>query len=150
MSFLNSVQLDKIGFNSYGENVLISDKASIYNSENISLGDNVRIDDFCIISAGKHINIGSYVHIAPYSSLIGSGEIILEDYVSISGRVSLYSSSDDYMGFAMTNPMIPDSFRRVTNGKIWIKKHVIIGAGSVVMPNVTLDEGAAVSASYYK
>ena len=118
MAYLTNEQLLKIGLKEFGENVNVSDKASIYNPNLITLGSNIRIDDFCILSAGSSIKIGSYVHIAPYTSLIGKGEILIEDFVSISGRVSLYSSTDDYMGLGMTNPLIPDRFRRETSGKI--------------------------------
>ena len=52
MSFLNDEQLKDLGLKSYGKNVIISDKASLYNAKNISIGNNVRIDDFCILSAG--------------------------------------------------------------------------------------------------
>jgi dTDP-4-amino-4,6-dideoxy-D-glucose acyltransferase len=146
MAYLTKEQLSEIGFKEFGENVNISDKASIYNPDLISLGSNIRIDDFCILSAGSNIKIGNFVHIAPYTSLIGKGEILIDDFVSISGRVSLYSSTDDYMGLGMTNPLIPDKFRRETSGQIHLKKHVIIGAGSVIMPNVVMEIGSAVSA----
>ena len=53
MSFLTYKQLSKIGFLSLGENVLLSEKASIYNAPKIHIGSNVRIDDFCILSAGE-------------------------------------------------------------------------------------------------
>ena len=52
MGFYSKEQLEKIGFKSLGENVLISDKTSIYSPENISIGNDVRIDDFSILSAG--------------------------------------------------------------------------------------------------
>lgn len=146
MSFLSIDQLHQIGFKSFGTNVFISDRCSIYNPQNISIGNNVRIDDFCILSASKEINIGNYVHIACYSSLIGEECINLEDFVSISSRVSIYSSTDDYLGLGMTNPMVPAKLRRVTHGSVTLEKHVIIGAGSVVMPGINLAQGVAVSA----
>src|ERR1700722_5479363 len=97
MGFLNREQLEKMEFAEIGSNVLISDKASIYNPKKIKLGSNVRIDDFCIISAGeKGIEIGSYIHIACYVSLIGSELIKLHDFVGISSKSAVYSSSDDY------------------------------------------------------
>jgi dTDP-4-amino-4,6-dideoxy-D-glucose acyltransferase len=145
-SFYSEEELVQLGLKKYGNNVLISRTVRIYNPENISLGNNVRIDDFCIISASGNINIGNFIHIGCYSSLIGKGDIILEDFVSISGRVSIYSSTDDYLGFAMTNPMIPDKYRKVITGNIFIKKHAIIGVGSVIMPDLIISEGCAISA----
>lgn len=52
MGFYTREQLEKKGFKSIGENVLISDKTSIYSPQNISIGNNVRIDDYCVLSAG--------------------------------------------------------------------------------------------------
>jgi len=47
--FYSREELEKIGFKSIGENVLISDKTSIYNPQNIEIGSNVRIDDTFIL-----------------------------------------------------------------------------------------------------
>lgn len=142
--FLTKEQIQQLGFKSVGINVLISDKASIYSPRNIEIGDNVRIDDFCIISPSTSLKIGNYVHIACYSSIIGAGEIIIEDYCGLSGRVSIYSSNDDYTGLYMTNPMVPKEYTKVTHGPVIIKKHSIIGAGSVVLPNTIVNEGVSV------
>lgn len=145
-SFLTIEELKSIGFASFGENTLISRNVVFYNPQNISIGNNVRIDDFCILSASGKIMIANFVHIAVFSTLIGKGDIILHDYTSISGRVSIYSSTDDYTGMFMTNPMVPEKCRGVYSGNVIFEKHVIIGAGSVVLPGVTLKEGAAVGA----
>ena len=144
--FLSKEEIQKIGFKSVGENVLISDKASIYSPHLIEIGNNVRIDDFCIISPGSELKLGSYIHISCYASIIGKGKVIMEDFSAISGRVSIYSSNDDYTGLAMTNPMIPEQYRKVTDGEVIIKKHSIIGAGSIILPNSILNEGVSVSA----
>ncbi|TSB44528.1 acyltransferase, partial [Alkalicoccobacillus porphyridii] len=53
MAYLDEIQLKEMGFKSVGENVKISDKASFYGCDNISIGNNVRIDDFCVFSAGE-------------------------------------------------------------------------------------------------
>jgi galactoside O-acetyltransferase len=146
-NFYEQFELNNFGFIGFGKNVLISKKCSIYNPEKILLGNNVRIDDFCILSAGEHgIKLGDYIHIAAYSSLIGKGPIYLRDYSNISSRVSIYSSSDDYSGMSMTNPMVPEEFTNVTHGRVYIGKHVIIGSGSVVLSNTILGENSAYGA----
>ncbi|MCM1236716.1 MAG: hypothetical protein NC489_42110, partial [Ruminococcus flavefaciens] len=38
----------------------------------------------------------------------------------------------------------PDKFRKITNGKVTIKKHAILGMGVSVMPNVTIGEGSSI------
>jgi galactoside O-acetyltransferase len=147
MSYLDSVQLQALGLAAFGENVRISTRASIYNPSAISLGDHVRIDDFCILSAGRGgIDIGNRIHIAAYTSLIGAGRITMADFSNLSSRVSIYSSSDDFSGSTMTNPMVPDDYKRLLIGDVFIGRHVIIGCGSVVLPGVTLGEGVAIGA----
>ena len=142
-SFYSEEELKEIGFKSIGTNVLISKKCSIYGAQNISIGSNVRIDDFCILS-GK-IQIGNYVHIAAGVMLFGGDyAIILEDFVGISSRCAVYAASDDYSGEALTNPTTPDKYRNVTGGTVIFKRHAIIGAGSTILPNIIVGEGASV------
>lgn len=147
MGRLNRIMIEGMGFASVGENVFISDRASFYNCANIALGNHVRIDDFCLLSAGTGgITIGNYVHVAAYSSLIGAGKVTLCDFCNISSRVSIYSSSDDYSGTTMTNPMVPAQYTGVTHADVFVGRHVIVGSGSVILPGVTLEDGAAVGA----
>lgn len=147
MGYLTRDQIDCMGFASVGEDVRISDKASFYNCENIFICNHVRIDDFCVISAGLGgVRIGNYVHVAVYSSLIGAGKIVLGDFSNISARVSIYSSTDDFSGHSMTNPTIPDRYKNVRHGDVVLERHVIVGAGSVVLPEVVLEEGVAIGA----
>lgn len=147
MAILNRDVIEKMGFASVGMNVQISDRASLYNTANISLGNNVRIDDFCILSAGVGgIALGDFVHIAAYSSLIGAGKITLSDFSGISSRVSIYSSNDDYSGATMTNPTVPNQYTGVTHADVFLGKHVIVGSGTIILPGIVLEEGVAVGA----
>jgi galactoside O-acetyltransferase len=147
MSFYSTEELQTLGLASYGKDVRISRKASIYNPGRISIGNHVRIDDFCVLSAGEGgIEIGDYVHIAVYCSLIGAGKIKLNDFCGLSSRVSIYSSNDDYSGAHLTNPTVPSQFTGCEHSDVNIGKHVIIGSGSVVLPGVSLEEGVAIGA----
>ncbi len=147
MAFLERHQLESMGFASLGEDVRISHFASIYNPAGISLGSHVRIDDFCILSAGAGgIQIGDYVHIAAYCFLAGTGKIAMADFSGLSSRVSIYSSSDDYSGASLTNPTVPEAYKRVDHGDVSLERHVIVGCGAVILPRVTLHQGAAVAA----
>jgi len=147
MVMLSRESLESIGFASVGANVQISERASFYGASRIILGDNVRIDDYCVLAAGiGGVELGRYVHIAVGSSLIGAGKITLSDFSGLSSRVSIYSSSDDYTGAAMTNPTVPSEYTCVTHADVFLGKHVIVGSGSVILPGVTLEEGVAVGA----
>jgi galactoside O-acetyltransferase len=146
-SFYSKEELSQIGFKSIGQNVLISKKASFYGISRISISSNVRIDDFCVLSAGKGgIQIGNYVHIAVFASLMGEGTITLEDFSGISSKASIYSSNEDYSGDFMSNPTVPSEYTNVTHANVMICKHVLVGSGSVILPGVTLKEGAVVGA----
>lgn len=145
MSFYSREELQGLGLARFGTDVRISKKASIYNPGRISIGSHVRIDDFCVLSAGEGgIEIGDYVHIAVYCLLIGTGAIKFGDFSGLSSRVSIYSSNDDYSGAHLTNPTVPAQFLGVTHANVLLGKHVIIGSGAVVLPGVSLEEGAVV------
>lgn len=139
--------LERMGFAALGEGVQVSQLASFHGVSRIALGDNTRIDDFCVLSAGAGgIAIGRHVHVAVFCSLIGAGRITLGDYSNLSSRVAVYSSSDDYSGTLMTNPTIPGEFTGVRHADVRVGRHVIVGAGSVILPGITLEEGVAVGA----
>lgn len=147
MGMLSREQLEAVGFASLGENVRISDKASIYGASRISIGSNVRIDDFCVLSAGEGgIEIGNYIHIAVFSSLIGAGKITLSDFVGLSSRVSIYSICDDFSGKTMHNPMVHDDFKQIRISDVFLGKHVLIGCGAVILPGAKLEQGVSVGA----
>ena len=143
-SFYSENELATIGFKSYGKNVLISRKASIYFPELISVGNFVRIDDFCILSG--EISLGSYIHISAYSALYGKFGIEMEDFSGLSTRCTVFSASDDFGGEFLIGPMVPSEFVNVTGGKVIIKRFVQIGAGTVVLPNIIIKEGVAIGA----
>lgn len=142
-SFYNDEELKEIGFKKVGINVLLSRNASIYGAGRIEIGNHVRIDDFCILSG--NIKLGSYIHIAAYSALFGGvSGIEMDDFTGLSSRCAIYGDSDDYSGAALTNPTIPDSYRHVTGGTVVLKRHVILGTGVSILPNITIGEGTAV------
>ena len=147
MTMLSREAIDALGFIAVGENVEISDRASIYGACRITVGNNVRIDDFCVISGGAEgIAIGHHVHIAVGATLIGSGKITLCDFVGISSRASIYSSNDDYSGSTLTGPTLPSEFTNVRHAAVFLGKHVIVGSGSIILPGVTLEDGVAIGA----
>ncbi|MGI6710755.1 MAG: acyltransferase [Bacilli bacterium] len=144
-SFLSKEELKSLGLKSYGENVLISRFARIYSADKISIGSNVRIDDFCLLS-GK-INLGNNIHIAAYAAMFaGDAGIVMEDFSCLSSRVTVYAITDDYLGDYLTNSTIPSKYKNIISKEVIIKKHVLIGASSVVLPGVVLEEGSSFGA----
>jgi galactoside O-acetyltransferase len=143
-SFYTKEELTLIGFKKYGENVLISRFASLYNPEKIVIGNNVRIDDFCILSG--EIVFQNNIHISAYSALFGKYGIIMEDFTGLSPRCTIFSASDDFSGDFLISPMNPEKYTKVIGGKVLIKKFSQVGAGSIVMPDLTINEGVAIGA----
>ena len=144
-SFYNSKELKDLGLKSYGQNVLISRKASFYSPEIIEIGDNVRIDDFCVVS-GK-ISIGNYVHINPHCGIFAGMEgVEIGNYVSFASKVTIYAISDDYSGEYLTSTLIPSSRSFMKYGKVNIGDYSILGVGVSVLHGVDIEEGTAVGA----
>jgi acetyltransferase-like isoleucine patch superfamily enzyme len=143
--YFETAELRSSGFASVGENVRIAKNCNIVGLENIHVGDNVRIDPFCsLIALGGFIKLGSYIHIGGYCHLSGRGGITMGDFSGLSQRVNVYSASDDYSGRHMTNPMVPAHLTGARIEPVVIGRHAIVGAGSVILPGVTLHEGVAV------
>lgn len=146
MAHYTREELKDIGFKEYGENVLISKDARIYSPSKITIGDNVRIDDFCILSG--EVVIGSNIHLAPGVQLAsGSGKITMKDFSGLAFNTVVFASSDDYSGKSLTNPTVPDRFKKTkTVGEVVIGKHVIVGTSCTIMPNVNIGDGTSVGA----
>lgn len=145
MAYYTQDQLKSLGFKHVGKNIKISDKASIYNYDQIEVGDNSRIDDFCVVS-GK-VKIGRNVHITPMC-LVAGGErgIVFEDFTTIAYGVQVFTQSDDYSGKTMTNSTIPKEYKNEYKKEVILEKYSIVGAGSIIMPGVVLAEGTSIGA----
>lgn len=145
MGYYKDEELNQLGFKYIGKNVKISDKASIYSYEQIEIGDNSRIDDFCVIS-GK-IKIGRNVHITPTCLVAGGIKgIVFEDFTTLAYGVKVFTQSDDYSGETMMNSTVPKEYKNEYMKEINIKKQSIIGAGSIIMPGVVIEEGTTIGA----
>lgn len=135
----------QMGFKSIGKNVKISDKASIYNHELIEIGDYSRIDDFCVIS-GK-VLIGKYCHITPMCLVAGGiPGITFSDFSTLAYGVKVFAQSDDYSGSSLTNSLVPKKYKKEIFLPVTLGKHVIVGAGSIILPGVDIAEGCSIGA----
>ena len=145
MAFLTHEQLMSMGFKFVGKNVLISDKASVYNADQIEIGDHSRIDDFCVLS-GK-IKIGRNVHVAVFCNVAGgSVGVTLCDFSGLAYGCQVFSQTDDYSGRSLTNPTVPAKYKKETKKAVKIGRHCIVGTQSVIFPGVELGEGSSVGA----
>ena len=83
MSFYSAEELQTLGLASFGEDVRISRKASIYNPGRISIGNHVRIDDFvCSRQAREELRSVTMSILRFIARLSGAGKIKLNDFVT--------------------------------------------------------------------
>lgn len=143
-TFYSQEELKQLGIKEFGENVFIGRHVILYHPERLIIGHDVRIDDFSILSG--NITLHNYIHISQFCGLYGGDEgIEMEDYTGLSSKGTIYAVTDDYSGESMTNPMIPLKYRpTIIQKKVFIKKHGLVGAGSIVLPGVIIEEGTSV------
>jgi len=115
--------------------------------ENIEFGTNIIIDDFVFIYAKKKVRIGSYVHIASFTSITGGDSFIMEDFSGLSSGVRIFTGSDDFKEWGFGNCTIEEKYRNTERAPIHIGKFCVIGANSVILPGVSVGEGATVAAN---
>lgn len=145
--YYNEIELEGLGFKSLGKNVRIAEGCKIVGLENISIGNNVIIDPFCtIIVSEGYLNIGNYVHISAFCHILGNEGVEIKDFGGLSQGVKLYSKTDDHSGNSLTNPTVPDKYKNLKQGKVVLNEFVVIGSGSVVLPNVNIGIGSSVGA----
>ena len=142
-----SPELRQMGFARVGENVAISRNCTIIGLPNVVIGDNVRIDGFTsIIAPGGSVRIGSHVQIGIGCVLGAKGGIVLEDYSSLSHGVRILTAVDDFGGRHMTNSTLPGEVLGVQVAPVRLGRFVPVGAGTLILPGVEIEEGAAVGA----
>ena len=140
-------ELKIMGFKSVGFDVRVSKLAVIKNPSEVTIGNHVAIDQFVYISVKATIK--SYIHIAVGARIIGgiNSRLIMEDFSFISNNCVVICGSDDYLGSGIPNPTVPSKYRAdVVYGTVVFKKFAGLGANSVVMPNVTIEEGTVTGA----
>jgi len=71
----------------------------------------------------------------------------MEDFSGLSGGCRIYTGTEDFSGSSLTNPTIPSEFRNAIRSFVTIRKHAILGANVIVLPGVTIGEGAAIGAN---
>jgi acetyltransferase-like isoleucine patch superfamily enzyme len=147
MANLTGGQLRDLGLAALGHDVQIDESAQIFGVEKVSIGSHVRIDCFTVITAGPaSVTIGDHVHLGVGVCLFGTAGIEVADFASLSGRVAVYSTNDDFVHGHLSGPTVPAELRKVQAARVLVGPHVIVGAGSVILPGVRLGRGAAVGA----
>ena len=133
-------------FQRAGNNVTIYRLAIILTPENVTLGSDIIIDDFVFIGTHQRLIIGNRVHISSHSSITGGGRVLLSDFSGMGSGVRVISGTDDFTEGRLNGSAIPQEFRQTHRGTVILEPHAILGANAVVLPDVTIGEGATVGA----
>ncbi len=141
-------ELRQMGFAEVGDDVRISRNCTILGLPNIRIGSRVRIDGYCTLVApgNGYLRIGSFVFVGGYSLLSAGAGIDLEDFVIVSQGCRIYSRNDDYSGEHLCGHNVPERFAGITSAPVRLRRHVMLGTGTVVFPGVEIGEGTAVGA----
>lgn len=147
-SNLSSDELAALGLASCGRDVRIDRRVAIFNPSTIRIGSHVRIDAYSVLAGGvAELKLGSFVHLSAACYLsAGDGGIAIDDFCTLAPRVAVHGHSDDYLDGMLTGGSVPADLTGGVGGPITLERHVIIGSGSVVLPNVVIGFGAAIGA----
>ncbi len=146
--FMREAELRELGVGKVGENVAVHETCVMVDLEAIRFGDNVRIDPFTLLSAaGGWLSFGDFIHVSSNCSILAGSGVELGDFANLSAGVRIFSRTDDYTGEFLTNPTVPPAFTLPpATAPVRLGRHVILGANTVVLPEVEIGEGTAVGA----
>lgn len=111
---------------------------------NIYIGARTRIDSFTKIEGGDGVKIGDDVHIASFVHLnIGGGELVIGDGAACASgvRVITGGNAPDAESCSAVAPIEQQVLHR---RRVVLEKNACLYAGVLVMPGVTIGEGARV------
>lgn len=143
------VWIGKVTMRRLGKNSLIDFGAIIEGAKNISIDDYVWVDRHVeLIALSGEITIGRRVHIAPRVVISGLGGVYVGDYVGIGANAQILSHSEAVdNGKRMGGPMIPEEMKGMATGPVRLEKDSFVGTGAVILPGITVGEGAVVAAN---
>jgi galactoside O-acetyltransferase len=120
-------------------------RTAVFHGHSCTIGQNSRVDDY-VLSTVSDVVIGRYVHIGSGVALHGGERVEIEDFVSVSSGSRIFTSSDTIEG-GLIGPQIPAQYRApVHSGPVVVKRFACVFAQSLVLPGVTIGEGAVVAA----
>ena len=129
-----------------GENVYIGHNVMFARPERVHLGNNVRIDPFTYISCG--LRTDDYIQVCANVIMCGRKDIILKGWNFVSYGSKLITGSEDFRGnYGPVNDFWGQN--KVYEGDIVFNKNSGVCADTIVMPGVSIPEGAVFGAKSF-
>ena len=129
-----------------GNNVRIFDLAKIIHPQYGELDDNSEIFDFVFIDAKESFKLGKYSKITWHCIIEGEAHISIGARCFLGPGTKLLSSTYEFNGY-YTCEHLPEGTHATKYGDITICDDAYIGANCIIMPGVTIGEGALVGAN---
>ncbi len=109
----------------------------------VQVGKHSRIDAFSVITG--NVRIGPYSHIGHGSAIFGGMGVVMGRGCSLSPGAKIFTATDDVHDEYLANPQIPHS--RSISGPVYVGDYSVIGANSVVLPNVEIGDECQIGAN---
>lgn len=117
----------------------------ILNPENLTISSTARVDSFCKLECGEGIEIGDFVHVAAYCHLnIGGGKLTLSEGSSCASGVKIITGSNIPGPNRSCSAVAPGNM--IEKSQVYIGKNATLFTGAIVLPGVTVGEGAIIAA----
>lgn len=141
-------------FDRIGDNTFIYPSVEVYIENRQPDGRGLFIGSNCLVfprtrfvlgdmftNLTASLEIGDDVQIGPGCYISAEGGIFVGNYVLIGANVNILSSSYEYR-----ETEIPVRWQGMVYGKVTIEDDVVIGAGSVILKDVSIGRGAIIAA----
>lgn len=124
----------------------IFDPTLLLNPSMISILAHSRIDSFCKLEGGHGLRIGEYVHVASFCHLnIGGGELVVGDHCFFASGSKVVTGGNKPDGQSMS-AVSPKEMQVLRYDRVVFERFSGTLTGAVVLPGVTLHEGAVAAA----
>lgn len=125
----------------------IHQPTTIINEDRLEISESSRIDSYCLINANGGVRLREQSVIHAGSHIIGNGSFDMGPRSVITYNCVALTSTADLRYPASS--VVPKEERRDITDDVRLENETFVGSGAVIMPGVTLHEGAAVAANAY-
>lgn len=131
-----------------GKDVRIYNLAKIINPQFAKIDDHSIILDYTFIDAKESFKLGKYSCITWQCVIEGWANISIGDRCFVGPGTKILGSTYEFNGY-YTSEHLPESVHATRFGDITICNDAYIGANSVIMPGITIGEGAVIGSNAF-
>jgi acetyltransferase-like isoleucine patch superfamily enzyme len=122
--------------NYFGHCPLWSVRKLVYSLAGVKIGQGSKIHIYCRFFEPKNITIGQDSIIGEMAFLDGRAKLSVGDHTDIASQVLIYNSEND----------INDPTFKANIAEVKIGNHVFVGPRAIILPGVTIGDGAVIAA----